>query len=44
MRKISFFARVAMLVLIGVGTWIGFGTSSSTSALAASTVDSLVFN
>ena len=40
MRKISFFAGVAVLVLIGVGTWIGVGTLSSTSALAAySTID-----
>ena len=40
MRKISFFGGVAVLVLIGVGAWFGGGTSSSTSALAASsTID-----
>ena len=39
MRKISFFGGVAVLVLIGVGAWIAVGTSSSTSALAASTID-----
>ena len=39
MRKISIFAGVAALFLIGVGTWIGVGTSTSTSALAGSTVD-----
>ena len=39
MRKISLFAGVAVLVLIGVGAWIGISTSSSTSALAASTID-----
>ena len=37
MRKISLFAGVvSVLVLIGVGTWIGVG---STTALAASTID-----
>ena len=30
MRKISFFAGVAVLFLIGVGTWIGVGTGTST--------------
>ena len=41
MRKISLFAGVvAVLVLIGVGAWIdGAGTSISTPALAASTID-----
>jgi type IV secretory pathway TrbD component len=40
MRKISIFAGVvAVLALIGVGTWIGVGTGTSTPALAASTVD-----
>jgi len=39
MRKISFLSGVAVLVLIGVGAWIAVGTSSSTSALAASTID-----
>jgi hypothetical protein len=39
MRKISFFAGVAVLFLIGVGTWIGVGTGTSTPALAASTID-----
>ena len=32
MRKISFFAGVAALLLIGVGTWIGIGTWTSASA------------
>jgi len=39
MRKISLFAGVAALFLIGVGAWIGSGTWTSTSALAASTID-----
>jgi hypothetical protein len=39
MRKIAIFAGVAVLFLIGVGTWIGVGTSTSTSALAGSTID-----
>jgi hypothetical protein len=39
MRKISIFAGVAVLFLIGVGTWIGVGTRTSTSALAGSTID-----
>jgi hypothetical protein len=40
MRKISFFVGVvAVLVLIGVGTWLGAGTWTSTSALAGSAVD-----
>jgi uncharacterized protein (UPF0333 family) len=41
MRKISFLASVAVLFLIGVGTWVGVGTSTSTNALAASTVNPL---
>ena len=41
MRKISFLAGVAVLFLIGVVTWIGVGTSTSTTALAASTVSPL---
>jgi hypothetical protein len=32
MRKISVFAGVAVLFLIGVGAWIGVGTWTSTSA------------
>ena len=40
MRKISFFAGVvAALVLVSVGTWIGVGKGTSTSALAGSAVD-----
>ena len=40
MRKISVFAGVvAVLLLVGVGTWIGAGKGTSTSALAGSTVD-----
>ncbi|HEY6308677.1 MAG TPA: hypothetical protein VI488_19725 [Candidatus Angelobacter sp.] len=39
MRKISIFAGVAALFLIGVGTWIGVGTGTSTPALAASRID-----
>ena len=40
MRKISFCAAgVAVLILIGVGTWIGVGTLSPISALAGSVVD-----
>ena len=40
MRKISFCAAgLAVLILIGVGTWIGVGTLSPTSALADSTVN-----
>jgi hypothetical protein len=40
MRKISFFAGVvALLVLVGGGTWIGVGKETSTSAFAGSTVD-----
>ena len=37
MRKLSFLA-VAVLILIGVGTWIGVATGTPTTALAASTV------
>jgi hypothetical protein len=39
MRKISFFAGVAALFLIG--TWIGVGTWTSTTALADSTIHPL---
>jgi hypothetical protein len=40
MRKISFCAAgLAVLILIGVGTWIGVGTLSPTSALAGSAID-----
>ena len=39
MPKISIFAGVAALFLIGVGIWIGVGTWTSTSAIAGSTVD-----
>jgi hypothetical protein len=39
MRKIIFFASVAVSFLISVGTWIGVGTWTSTSALADSTVN-----
>ena len=40
MRKISFFAGVvAVLVLVGVGNWIGVGKGTSTSALAGSAVN-----
>jgi hypothetical protein len=40
MRKISFFAGVVVMsVLVGVGTWIGVGKGTSTSALAGSAVD-----
>ena len=39
MRKISVFAGIAVLFLISVGAWIGVGTWTSTSALAASTID-----
>ena len=39
MRKISVFAGVAALFLIGVGAWIGVGTWTSTSAVAGSTID-----
>jgi hypothetical protein len=40
MRKISLCAAgVAVLILTGVGTWIGVGTGTSTPALAASTID-----
>ena len=41
MRKISIFAGVAALFLIGVGTWAGVGTWTSTSDLAGSTADPL---
>jgi len=41
MSKISIFACVAALFLIGLGTWAGVGTWTSTSALAGSTVDPL---
>jgi hypothetical protein len=40
MGKVSFFAGVvAVLVLVGVGTWSGVGKGTSTSALAGSAVD-----
>jgi hypothetical protein len=40
MRKISFCAAgVAVLILIGVGTWLGVGRLGPTTALAGSTVD-----
>jgi hypothetical protein len=32
-------AGVAVLILIGVGTWIGVGTLAPTSAVAGSAVD-----
>jgi len=42
MRKISFcVAGVAVLMLIGVGTWIAVSTGTSTPALAGSTIDPL---
>ena len=41
MRKVSFFAGLAVLFLIGVGTWMFVGTWTSTTALAASTVSPL---
>ena len=42
MRKISFCtAGLAVLILIGVGTWIGVGTLTATSVFAGSTVDPL---
>ena len=42
MRKISFcVAGVAVLILIGVGTWIAASTGTSTPALAGSTIDPL---
>jgi hypothetical protein len=38
MRRITLFvAAVAVLVLIGVGTWIGIRTLTPTSAVAGST-------
>jgi hypothetical protein len=39
MRKISVFAGVGVLFLLGVGAWIGVGTWTLTSALADSTID-----
>ncbi len=39
MRKISVFAGVGVLFLLGVGAWIGVATWTSTSALADSTID-----
>jgi hypothetical protein len=42
MRNITLFAAaVAAGVVIGLGTWIGVGTVTPTSALAGSTVDPL---
>jgi hypothetical protein len=42
MRKIVLFAAgVATGVVIAVGTWIGVGTITTTSALAGSTIDPL---
>jgi len=40
MRKITLFvAGIIVGVMISVGTWIGVGTMTTTSALAASTID-----
>jgi hypothetical protein len=39
MRKIFFAGVVAVLVLVGVGTWIGVGKGTSTRALAGSAVN-----
>jgi hypothetical protein len=40
MRKISFCAAgVAVLILIGVGVWIGVGRLGPTTALAGSSID-----
>ena len=36
MRKTTLFAAVAVLVLIGVGTWFGVRTFTATGALAGS--------
>jgi hypothetical protein len=42
MRKITLFAAgVVAGVVIGIGTWIGIGTITPTTALAGSTVDPL---
>jgi hypothetical protein len=42
MRKIVVFAAgVATGVVIAIGTWIGVGTITTTSALAGSTIDPL---
>jgi hypothetical protein len=37
MRKISFTAVAAIIILIGVGAWVGASTVPTTPALAAST-------
>jgi hypothetical protein len=40
MRKITLFvAGVIVGVMISVGTWIGVGSMTTTSALASSTID-----
>ena len=42
MRKVVVFgAGVATGIVIAVGTWIGVGTITTTSALAGSTIDPL---
>jgi hypothetical protein len=42
MRKITLFvAGVALGIVISIGTWIGVGTLTPTSALAGSSVDPL---
>ena len=42
MRKINYIAGVvAVLVLVGVGTWIGVGKGTSTNAFTSSAVNPL---